>query len=104
MLVTLLFQVRGGVAQMVERALSMREVPGSMPGTSNRKVFASFHNVKALLLLLENHSLKRYVSNTPATIARGCSSDGRARALHVRGTGIDARHLQSNGIFVLPQC
>ena len=24
----------GGVAQMVERALSMREVPGSMPGTS----------------------------------------------------------------------
>ena len=25
---------RGGVAQMVERALSMREVPGSIPGTS----------------------------------------------------------------------
>ena len=29
----------GGVAQMVERALSMREVPGSMPGTSTLKIF-----------------------------------------------------------------
>ena len=27
--------VRGGVAQMVERSLSMREVPGSIPGASN---------------------------------------------------------------------
>ena len=26
--------MRGGVAHMVERALSMREVPGSIPGTS----------------------------------------------------------------------
>ncbi|GIY27109.1 hypothetical protein CDAR_456601 [Caerostris darwini] len=25
----------GGVAQMVERSLSMREVPGSIPGASN---------------------------------------------------------------------
>lgn len=30
---------------------------------------------------------------------RGCSSDGRALALHVRGTGIDARHLQL--LFIL---
>ena len=28
-------QIEGGVAQMVERSLSMREVPGSMPGASN---------------------------------------------------------------------
>ena len=26
---------KGGVAQMVERSLSMREVPGSIPGASN---------------------------------------------------------------------
>ncbi len=26
----------GGVAQMVERSLSMREVPGSIPGASKR--------------------------------------------------------------------
>ncbi|CAK8685867.1 unnamed protein product [Clavelina lepadiformis] len=33
--------LRGGVAQMVERALSMREVPGSIPGTS-KKHFTDF--------------------------------------------------------------
>ena len=27
-------KLTGGVAQMVERSLSMREVPGSIPGTS----------------------------------------------------------------------
>lgn len=32
---------KGGVAQMVERSLSMREVPGSMPGAS-KLVFFSF--------------------------------------------------------------
>lgn len=33
----------GGLAQMVERSLSMREVPGSMPGSStNLFIFLSF--------------------------------------------------------------
>ena len=32
----------GGLAQMVERSLSMREVPGSIPGSSNDKIF-HFH-------------------------------------------------------------
>ena len=41
----------GGVAQMVERSLSMREVPGSMPGTS------TFFSV-----LLQNAPLKFYLS------------------------------------------
>ena len=31
----------GGLAQMVERSLSMREVPGSIPGSSNQ-IFFSF--------------------------------------------------------------
>ena len=33
----LFFQIKymGGVAQMVERSLSMREVPGSIPGASS---------------------------------------------------------------------
>ena len=31
----------GGVAQMVERSLSMREVPGSIPGASNPTFFKS---------------------------------------------------------------
>ncbi len=30
-----MLSVIGGVAQMVERSLSMREVPGSIPGASN---------------------------------------------------------------------
>ena len=30
----------GGVAQMVERSLSMREVPGSIPGASNTDFFS----------------------------------------------------------------
>ena len=29
----------GGLAQVVERPLSMREVPGSIPGFSNRSLF-----------------------------------------------------------------
>ena len=29
----------GGLAQMVERSLSMREVPGSIPGSSNVIIF-----------------------------------------------------------------
>ena len=33
----------GGVAQMVERSLSMREVPGSIPGASIQ-TFELFHN------------------------------------------------------------
>ena len=32
----------GGVAQMVERSLSMREVPGSIPGASRKVFFLSY--------------------------------------------------------------
>ena len=32
--VSLFEDVNGGLAQMVERSLSMREVPGSIPGSS----------------------------------------------------------------------
>ena len=37
----LFFQIKymGGVAQMVERSLSMREVPGSIPGASKSVFF-----------------------------------------------------------------
>ena len=34
----------GGVAQMVERSLSMREVPGSIPGISNNTFFNQIHH------------------------------------------------------------
>ena len=32
----------GGLAHMVERSLSMREVPGSIPGFSRHSFFSSF--------------------------------------------------------------
>ena len=40
----------GGVAQMVERSLSMREVPGSIPGAST-EYFIFFHRNSLMLLL-----------------------------------------------------
>ena len=33
----------------------------------------------------------------------GCSSDGRALALHARGTGIDTPHLHSSFLFTATQ-
>ena len=38
-----LVDVGGGLAQMVERSLSMREVPGSIPGFSIRTFFFLYH-------------------------------------------------------------
>ncbi len=35
-------QSHGGLAHMVERSLSMREVPGSMPGSSMSFIFPLF--------------------------------------------------------------
>ena len=37
------FNKNGGVAQMVERSLSMREILGSIPGASNHFAFAFWH-------------------------------------------------------------
>jgi hypothetical protein len=59
---------QGGVAQMVERSLSMREVQGSIPCISTFCICGGKN-------------------------CRGCSSNGRALAQHARGTGIDTLHL-----------
>ena len=58
--------ITGGVAQMVERSLSMREVPGSIPGAST--VLSSF--------------LMKYFSNLTKKTA---SSGNRTRAARVAG-------------------
>ena len=47
----LLTDAFGGVAQMVERSLSMREVPGSIPGASIN--FLKFFILEILLLVTE---------------------------------------------------
>ena len=40
--------VKGGLAQMVERSLSMREVPGSIPGFSTFLYFPPYFEAKML--------------------------------------------------------
>ena len=59
------FFITGGVAQMVERSLSMREVPGSIPGASTTFLFHS--------------SLKK------GTCKKIASSGNRTRAARVAG-------------------
>ena len=45
----------GGVAQMVERSLSMREVPGSIPGISRPFL-------QILYIFYEMHIFRKYIS------------------------------------------
>ena len=47
----------GGLAQMVERSLSMREVPGSMPGFSN-SLFSLFNSFSFFHLLKQRTSMQ----------------------------------------------
>ena len=47
--------VRGGVAQMVERSLSMREVPGSIPGASNN-IFSQLTQVTQKMVCIVRES------------------------------------------------
>ena len=48
----------GGVAQMVERSLSMREVPGSIPGASKPLFFVCLF--VCLKCIICNHSIISY--------------------------------------------
>ena len=70
----------GDVAQMVEHSLSMRGARGSIPRISTLFSFFTPDTDPDYTL-------------TPPCVVRGCSSDGRALALHARGTGIDTPHL-----------
>ena len=72
----------GGVAQMVERSLSMREVPGSIPGASKELFFVSFFCFSNFKMFIEikvflqvTHSLS---SKTKGCIVRE-SNPGRPR-------------------------
>ena len=69
----------GDVAQMVEHSLSMRGARGSIPRISTLFSFFTPDTDPDYTL-------------TPPCVVRGCSSDGRALALHARGRGIDTPH------------
>ncbi len=54
--------VYGGLAQMVERSLSMREVPGSIPGISSFFYFYCNRKITRVLIILQSmahHSFRR---------------------------------------------
>ena len=80
---------------MVERSLSMREVRGSMPRFSKSVLIflpALALSTFPLRIYKSLNAIQWYVSTKISHW--GTSSDGRALASHVRGTGIDAPVLQ----------
>ena len=93
---------------MVERPLIKPEVPGAIPRISKVKdieflinflqktteywnLIQEIPSQKIYNLLFADWN-KSFLYNSKLW---GCSSNGRALALHVRGTGIDAPHLQN---------
>ena len=63
--------LKGGLAQMVERVLSMHEVPGSMPGSST--LIFVLYSVKSVCWC-------QNVYQSKFELEGGISSNGRARA------------------------
>ena len=82
--------VQGGLAQVVERSIRIREAPGSIPGFSNQFfftiIFVANCNTSFLCQTEKFGELKN--------CARGVSSSGRALDSDSRDTGIDTRILQ----------
>ena len=82
--------VQGGLAQVVERWIRIREAPGSIHGYSNwlffTIIFIATFNAS---LLCQTEKVGEQKKCT-----RGISSSGRALDSHSRGTGIDTRILQ----------
>ena len=92
---------------MVERLLSKPEVRGAIPGISEVKDIEQLINF--LQKTTENWNLVQEIPSQKnfnlmfadwnkdfldSSKLWGCSSNGRALALHARGTGIDAPHLK----------
>ena len=82
--------MQGGLAQVVERSIRIRQAPGWRPGYSNWLLFTIIFiaNFNASLLC-QTEKLEEQKQ-----CPRGISSSGRALDLHSRGTGIDTRILQ----------
>ena len=82
--------IQGGLAQVVERWIRIREAPGSRHGYSNwlffTIIFIATFNAS---LLCQTEKVGEQKKCT-----RGISSSGRALDSHSRGTGIDTRILQ----------
>ena len=86
----------GGLAQMVERVLSMHKVQGSMLESS-----------KFIFVFVGNECLlaPKRLHGSLSCWKRGISSNGRARAQQARGTtGINARILHVNFFILSYEC
>ena len=82
--------IQGGLAQVVEGWIRIREAPGSRHGYSNWLFFTIIFiaNFNASLLC----QTEKFGEKKQST--RGISSSGRALDSHSRGTGIETRRLQ----------
>ena len=82
--------MQGGLAQVVERSIRIRQAPGWRPGYSNwlffTIIFIANFNASFLCQTEKVGEQKK--------CPRGISSSGRALDSHSRGTGIDTRILQ----------
>ena len=82
--------MQGGLAQVVERSIRIRQAPGWRPGYSNWLFFTIIFiaNFNASFLCQTEKVGEQKIC------PRGISSSGRALDSHSRGTGIDTRILQ----------
>ena len=82
--------MQGGLAQVVERSIRIRQAPGWRPGYSNWLFFTIIFiaNFNASFLCQTEKVGEQKIC------PRGISSSGRALGSHSRGTGIDTRILQ----------
>ena len=82
--------MQGGLAQVVERSIRIRQAPGWRPGYSNWLFFTIIFIANFNASLLCQTEKVEEQKQCP----RGISSSGRALDSHSRGTGIETRILQ----------
>ena len=82
--------VQGGLDQVVERSIRIREAPGSIPGFANQFFFTIIFVANCnTSFLCQTEKVGEQKKS-----AREISSSGRALDSHSRGTGIETRIIQ----------
>ena len=92
--------MQGGLAQVVERSIRIREAPGWRPGYSNWLFFTIIFIANFNASLLCQTEKVEEQKQCP----RGISSSGRALDSHSRGTGIETRILQLVNLYNYFHC
>ena len=92
--------MQGGLAQVVERSIRIRQAPGWRPGYSNWLFFTIIFIANFNASLLCQTEKVEEQKQCP----RGISSSGRALDSHSRGTGIETRILQLVNLYNYFHC